>query len=345
MPLLIFGAGAIGQWLGALLASEGHEVQLHGRPRVAEAIAARGGISLNGEAPIEVPFSTDIEQLRGKAFSCVICTVKTYAVRQALEELESSGAGFGDLVSFQNGWGTEDEYIRRFPRHKLWTLTTTRAVGMDAPGVLLPSNKGGLAIAPWEHEGTSSTSPVQLRRLPVPLVLRKRGKDQKWSKLLLNVMGNATGAVTGLSPRQYAESPKLMRLELVLLREAMAVGKAMGLNWVDLPDFAVPLFCNLIEKLPLRVMAPVVGRKMRNARGDKLPSLFEDLKHPDAPSEIEHMNGAVVSEGARIGVPTPHQALLMEAFWRCRRESAFWERLRNKPERLADILEPSKTGQ
>lgn len=341
MPILIFGAGAIGQWLGALLVSEGHAVQLHGRPRVAEALRARGGISLNGGAPIEVPFSCQLDELRGQKFSSVICTVKTYAVRQALEELAQSGCRFGDLVSFQNGWGTEHHYLELFPRHKLWTLTTTRAVGIEAPGVLLPSEKGGLAIAPWEHEGTASTSPIQLRRLPIPVVLRQRGKDQKWSKLLLNVMGNATGAVTGLSPRDYAARPRLMRLELVLLREAMAVGKALGFRWVELPGFNVPFFCNLIEKLPLAVMAPIVGKKMGGARGDKLPSLFEDLKNPQAPSEIDAMNGAVVEEGARIGTPTPHQALLMEAFNRCRSEPGFWERLRNKPERLVDILEPS----
>jgi 2-dehydropantoate 2-reductase len=339
-PVLIFGAGAIGQWLGALLAGEGHAVQLHGRPRVAEAIRARGGISLNGGPPVAVPFSDHLEELRGRQFSSVICTVKTYAVRQALEELAGSNCQFGDLVSFQNGWGTEQHYLDLFPRHKLWTLTTTRAVGVEAPGVLTPSNKGGLAMAPWEDEGTASTSPVELRRLPIPLVLRRRGREQKWSKLLLNVMGNATGAVTGLSPRDYATRPRLMRLELMLVREAMAVGKAMGLRWVELPDFNVPFFCRLIEKLPLAVMAPIVGKKMGGARGDKLPSLFEDLQNPDAPSEIEAMNGAVVAEGARIGNPTPRQALLMEVFWRCRREPAFWERLRNKPERLVDLLEP-----
>lgn len=341
MPILIFGAGAIGQWLGALLHSAGHSVQLHGRPAVAESIARRGGISLNGGPPQDVPFSTDLEMIAGREFSTVICTVKTYAVQSALEELASAELRFGDIVSFQNGWGTEEHYLRHFPRHKLWTLTTTRAVGVEAPGVLLPSDKGGLAIAPWEHEGTASTSPVQLRRLPIPLVQPRRGKDQKWSKLLLNVMGNATGAVTGLSPRDYAASPKLMRLELQLLREAMAVGRALGLRRVKLPGFDVPFFCNLIERLPVGVMAPIVGRKMSGARGDKLPSLFEDIAHPDAPSEIEAMNGAVVVEGARIGVPTPHQSLLMEAFWRCRREPAFWERLRAKPERLCDILEPA----
>lgn len=338
--ILIYGAGAIGQWLGALLVLGGNSVQLHGRPKVAQAIAERGGISFHGGTRISIPFSTSPDELTGKRFRSVICTVKTYAVRQALEELASVGTEFGDLVSFQNGWGTEEHYLELFPRHKLWTLTTTRAVGIAGPGDLYPAEHGGLAIAPWEDEGTSSSAPVELRRLSLPLILPRRGREQKWSKLLLNVMGNATGAVTGLSPKDYAGYPRLMRLELALLREAMAVGQAMGLGRVELPGFAVPFFCRLIERLPLAVMAPIIGKKMAGARGDKLPSLFEDLQHPEAPTEIDHMNGAVVSEGLRLGVPTPRQALLMEVFHRCRREPAFWERLRAKPDRLADLLEP-----
>ncbi len=341
--ILIYGAGAIGQWLGALLSSGGNDVQLHGRPRVAEALAERGGVSLNGGSPIPVAFSTQPDELTGKRFSTVICTVKTYAVRQALEELAAARPQFEDIVSFQNGWGTEDDYLELFPQHKLWTLTTTRAVGVEGPGDLSPSDKGGLAIAPWEHNGTATTSPIELRRVPIPLVQPQRGKDQKWSKLLLNVMGNATGAVTGLSPKEFSTRPKLMRLELLLLREAMQVGKAMGLRRIELPGFPIPLFCNLIEKLPVSLMAPIVGKKMSGARGDKLPSLFEDIAFPERPSEIYQMNGAVVSEGARLGVPTPYQTLLMECFERCRREPAYWERLKAKPERLADILEPARS--
>lgn len=342
--ILIYGAGAIGQWLGALLSSGGNDVQLHGRPRVAEAIAERGGVSLNGAPPVAVAFSTRPEELRGKSFSSVICTVKTYAVRQALEELAEAAPSFDDLISFQNGWGTEEHYLDLFPQHKLWTLTTTRAVGVEAPGDLSPSDKGGLAVAPWEPDDSGNSSPVELRRVPIPLVQPSRGRDQKWSKLLLNVMGNATGAVTGLSPKEFSARPKLMRLELLLLREAMNVGKAMGLRRIELPGFPIPVFCHLIEKLPVSVMAPIVGKKMSGARGDKLPSLFEDIAFPERPSEIYEMNGAVVREGARLGVPTPYQSLLMECFERCRREPAYWERLKARPERLADILEPARSA-
>lgn len=337
MDILIFGAGAIGQWLGALLASSGCRVQLHGRPRVAEAIAKQGGISLNGEPPQHVSFSTELDELKGRQFSSVVCTVKTYAVRSALEELRSIKPAFEHLVSFQNGWGTEAAYTENFPHHKLWTLTTTRAVGVEGPGQLAPSPKGGLAIAPW-RQGDNISSPVEFRKVPIALVQPNRGIDLKWSKLLLNIIGNATGAITGLSPNALAERPKLMKMELLLVREAMAVGKALGVERVDLPGFPIKLISNMIEKLPVPMVAPLVAAKMRRARGDKLPSLFFDLENPTAPSEIDDLNGAVVREGNRLGVSTPHQTLLLEAFSRCRTEPTFWERVRNTPDRLADIL-------
>ncbi len=315
-------------------------MQLHGRPSAGDAIAARGGISLDGSEPLDVPFSTSLDQLRGQTFSTVICTVKTYAVASALEELKASGVQFRDLVSFQNGWGTEQHYSELFPDHPLWTLTTTRAIGVEAPGVITQADKGGLAVAPWDPEKTTHSSPVALRRLPIPLVRPSRGIDQKWSKLLLNVMGNATGAVTGLAPKVYADHPKLMRLELLLVREAMKVGRAFGIERVDLPGFPIRAMSTMIEKLPLPVISPIVAKKMKTARGEKLPSLFEDLKYPDTPSEFDAMNGAVVRVGAELGVPTPYQSLLMEVFQRCRQEPPFWERLRNNPDRLADLLNP-----
>lgn len=315
-------------------------MQLHGRASVGSAIAEQGGIRLDDGEPLKIPFSSELEELRGRQYSAAICTVKTYAVGTALRELKASGAGFKDLVSFQNGWGTEPLYSQMFPDLPLWTLTTTRAIGVQAPGVIYQADKGGLAISAWEPEKTTHTSPVALRRLRIPLVQPSRGVDQKWSKLLLNVMGNATGAVTGLAPAQYAEYGKLMRLELLLVREAMEVGRALGVERVDLPGFPIRLLSGMIERLPLAVISPIVAKKMKTARGDKLPSLFEDLKNPEAPSEIDAMNGAVVKVGAQLGVPTPYQTLLMEVFHRCRQEPSFWERLRNKPERLADLVNP-----
>lgn len=338
MSVLIFGAGAIGQWLGALLASEGVEVQLHGRPRVAKALAQLGGVQIDQGPPIPIPFSSEPRELKGREFDTLICTVKTFAVPSAVAEIKSLKLKFNHLVSFQNGWGTEHLYSDAFPEHKFWNLTTTRAVGAEGPGRLTPSDKGGLAIAPAD-ESTRGLPPAQIRSVRIPLIICQRGQDLKWSKLLLNLIGNATGAVTGLSPNQYAAHPKLMRAEILLCREALAVGKALGIQRVDLPGFPIKLLSNLIETLPLGLVTPIIARKFRGARGDKLPSLFQDLEHPDKPTEIDHLNGAVVEQGKKVGVATPRHDALTRLFHHCRREPATWHQLRAEPTRLAAMLE------
>lgn len=334
---LIFGAGAIGQWLGALLHSTGTDVTLHVRPRVAECIRDQGGIILDGAAPLDLKLSTTLEELQGRHFSTVISTVKTYAVTAALEEIKASRLTFEQLVSFQNGWGTDESYLDFFPEAQVWALTTTRAVGSERPGNLSPSSKGGLALAPWSPN-LREQIPECLKKVKIPLVVLDRGIDLKWSKLLLNLMGNATGAVTGLSPQHLAEHPRLMKAELLLVREAIAVGNAMGVQRSDLPGFRVKSLSTALEKLPLTLMAPIIAAKMKRARGDKLPSLFFDLENPTSPTEIDALNGAVVREGERLGLPTPKQKGLLDLFHRCRRDQELWSQIRREPIRLLEYV-------
>lgn len=333
---LIFGAGAIGQWLGALLHSSGSQVQLHVRPSVKEAIDQNGGVSLNDSLPVPLALSTSPEELKGKKFQTVICTVKTYAVDSALRELEKSGVEFEELVSFQNGWGTDDLYPAIFPKAKFWTLTTTRAVGVEQPGRLAPAKKGGLAVAPWS--ATARGIPQCLRRVTIPLVVLERALDLKWSKLMLNLIGNATGAITGLAPNQLAEHKRLMRAELLLAREAIAVSNALGARRSDLPGFPIRILSGALEKMPLSLVTPLISAKMKSARGDKLPSLFSDLEDASRPTEIDALNGAVVDEGVALGVPTPKQRALVALFHRCRDDQELWNQLRRDPIRLLEYV-------
>ncbi|MFA5507554.1 MAG: ketopantoate reductase C-terminal domain-containing protein [Vulcanimicrobiota bacterium] len=336
MTALVFGAGAIGQWLGALLHSSGSDVLLHVRPGVKQAIDELGGVVLNNAPPVAVPMSSSLDELRGKEFKTVICTVKTYAVASALKELKEAEIQFEELVSFQNGWGTDPQYVEAFPTTNFWTLTTTRAVGVDRPGFLSPAQKGGLAVAPWSS-GVRGI-PQCLRRVTIPLVVLERSLDLKWSKLLLNLIGNATGAITGLPPNQLAGHSRLMKAELLLAREAIAVANALGVRRSDLPGFPIKLLSTALEKMPLRLVAPVISAKMRQARGDKLPSLFFDLEEPGRPTEIDSLNGAVVQEGLATGVPTPKQDALVKLFHRCREDQELWTLLQAEPVRLLEYV-------
>lgn len=310
-------------------------MELFGRSSAKETLQRNGGIVLNDAPAVSLPFHSDLSELEGRHFDTVICTVKTYAVESALKDLADSKLTFAQLVTFQNGWGSEVHYQTAFPSHPLWVATTTRAVGVEPSGQLLPSNKGGLAVAPW---GSEEGLPECFKKVKIPLVKIDRGIDLKWSKLLLNLIGNATGAVMGLAPNQLAENPQLMQTELLLAREALLVGKALGAKRVNLPGFPVVALSAALEKLPPKFVAPLIASRLRGARGDKLPSLFFDLENPSRPSELDQLNGAVASEGHRNGVATPKQKALVDLFHRCRAQPQVWASLRAQPTLMLEYV-------
>jgi 2-dehydropantoate 2-reductase len=137
----------------------------------------------------------------------------------------------------------------------------------------------------------------------------------KWSKLLANLIANATGAILDMDSDVIYRDPRLFEVERRQLREAVAVMKRLGLSPVALPGGAVPWLARSLW-LPSWLARPILTRVVGGARAGKAPSLRLHVRSaaPGAPSaeqtEVEWMNGAVARAGAELGVATPVNAHL-----------------------------------
>jgi 2-dehydropantoate 2-reductase len=133
----------------------------------------------------------------------------------------------------------------------------------------------------------------------------------KWSKLILNLIGNATSAILDMPTRETFADQRVFRIEGAMLREALAVMRAQSIGPVDLPGSPVRLLAFGIRFAPLfilqRILQPMVG----GGRGDKPPSLLVDMRSGKTQSEIDELNGAIVQAGKTIGVKTPVNAALV----------------------------------
>ena len=112
----------------------------------------------------------------------------------------------------------------------------------------------------------------------------------------------------------------------------------MGVERVDLPGFSVRFFSRALERLPLPIVAPAIAKKMKSARGEKLPSLFYDLEDPTRPTELDALNGEIASQGEELGVATPKNRALTSLFHRCRQDPELWLAIRDKPHILMDYV-------
>jgi 2-dehydropantoate 2-reductase len=127
----------------------------------------------------------------------------------------------------------------------------------------------------------------------------------KWSKMLTNLLANASSAILDMTPAEILSHPGLYRVEIAQLREAISVMRAHQIHVVDLPGTSVRMYawaiCNLHPWLSQLFISRIAGK----GRGRKMPSFHIDLHSARGKSEVDYLNGAVVRFGEQMSIPTP----------------------------------------
>ena len=326
MRILVIGAGAIGGLIASQLALGGHDVTLVARGQLAEQIR-RDGLCLIREGQAQtVRTLTVVESLAELAmdawrgpFDWLALTVKAFDVRQAAEEIRAAFPVPPPVVTFQNGVGSEDAAAEVLGADHVVAATVTIPVSVPEPGHVHVRNKGGIGIAPYcNARGRPTTAEAAKRiaeamRLAGFVVTEYRDyRAMKWSKLLLNMVGNAIPAIVDMPPDEELGQPGLFRLERDAFKEAMAVMKALRIKVVNLPGQPAVLLPLGMKFLPRFILQPALRNLAVSGRGGKMPSLYIDMTSGRGQSEVEYLNGAVVKAGANAGVPTPVNRTITE---------------------------------
>jgi 2-dehydropantoate 2-reductase len=136
----------------------------------------------------------------------------------------------------------------------------------------------------------------------------------KWSKLLLNIINNASSAILDEAPSQIISHPQLLDMEIEAIAEGVQVMKAMNLSPVNLPGYPVDWLARLVSTgwLPAAAKRVLLRPSMQGGRGAKMPSLHIDLAAGRTTSEVEALNGAIARAGQALGIATPVNETLTE---------------------------------
>jgi 2-dehydropantoate 2-reductase len=306
---VVVGAGAVGSFLGGTLAAAGWDVTLLGRrgggdgsmtPLVIDGPKGRRvTVPLRRVgAPDAAPATADV----------VILAVKMYDLDGALRV----AARWPDatLATAQNGVGAE-ALATASRTSPLIALSLTTAVEAIPDGVAR-RRTGGLGIAPvrgdtaaLRHELADAFADGGLPTIACP-----DAAAMKWSKLLANLVANATSGLLDMDAGAVWADAAGFDLERRQLHEAVAVMRAQDLGVVSLPGGQVRALL-LGLRFPAFLARPVIALAIGRARGGKDPSLRVRLRGGGpGPTEARWLNGAVAEAGARLGVATPVNAAL-----------------------------------
>ena len=332
----IIGAGAVGAYVGAYMSQAGEDVTLVDFwPEHVQAMRTQGlRISHLRDVPeFTVPVRalhvTDVQQLSKEAPIDIafVCT-KAYDTAWATMLVRPYLAPAGVVVSLQNcineetiagivGWG-----------RTLGAIASSITVELCEPGHVRRAGgkrgAGHTVFRAGELHGRTTPRVEEICRL---LSLADSAKvtdnlwGERWSKLVINVMGNGMSACTGLISRDILLDDRLRHFTMRLGSEAIRVGQALGYRLEEIHHLDPDLIARAGEGDPAS-RAEYDAHRLAEANkpggGAHRPSMGQDMVKGRR-TEIEFLNGFVVDRGRTADVPTPANAALTDIVKRVER--------------------------
>jgi 2-dehydropantoate 2-reductase len=343
---LVIGAGAIGTYVGGSLALNGCPVVFLVRPETAGILERKGlRLELNHEEyRVKNPLiAASIEQaLAHGLFHCAIFAIKSFDTESALETLAPWTAELPPFLCLQNGVENEARLAERLGTENVIAGTVTSSIRLQEPGDIVLERHRGLGVGGGHRISGSLVEAFNSAGLNA--LSYSDPAAMKWSKLLTNLLANATSAILDVSPAEVFGHSGLYRIEIEQLREVLQVMKAQGIPVVDLPGTPVRTLAFAARTLPAALSHFLLKKALAGGRGGKMPSFHMDLHSGRGQTEVDFLNGAVVRSGMRLGIPTPVNRTLTEILLALARGDLPLESFAHHPGRLLEEIQRRSSG-
>ena len=285
MNIGIIGAGAMGTLFGFHLAARCSVTILDDNADVVRAVE-RHGLRVNDEPARFVAIADRPRDLYGSHM--LFLFVKAVDTLRALRAFAGELDPTAPVISLLNGVGNEDAIKTALGGAVPVILgITTESSQTVEPGHVRSSQAGNTIIGSTTASSTISRTVTELLTgsgLRAAVVYDIR--PHLWGKLVVNASINALSAILDCDAGDIPNDPNAARLAEALAEETAGVAAALKIN---LP------FVN-----PWQYVTEVVA-----LGADSKSSMAYDLESGH-PSEIAHINGAVVAFGRRTATPTPY---------------------------------------
>jgi len=294
MKTVIIGAGAMGSLFGGLLSFSGQEVWLVDVWKEHVNAICSNGLAIEKKGAtqiISVNATTDIRSI-GKA-DLVLFFVKTYNTEKAVSDslaLEKEDTLF---LTLQNGLGNEETICQKIDRKKVILGITGQGATLVGPGSIRHAGWAKTYIGEPDGKMTDRTNQIaqMFCKAGIETEVSSHIHDLVWEKLFVNVGINALAALLGIKNGQILDFPETLRLLDSLVNEAVEVARRKGIQ---------------IEGNPIERVKTVIEATRENRC-----SMGQDLDRKRK-TEIDAINGAVLREAERLGIPVPYNRMITD---------------------------------
>jgi 2-dehydropantoate 2-reductase len=305
MKICIFGAGAIGGYMGAKLAAVGADVSLVARGPHLAALQSKGLTLIeDGHSTTHRVRATDDPNTLGPQ-DYVILTLKAHSVPGIVDQISPLLGPQSTLVSGVNGvpwWyfhrlggpydGTRlasvdpgDVQWNGFGPDRVLGCVVYPAAEVSEPGTIthVEGNRFSLGEPSGEKSGRAEALSKALTAAGLKAPVRPRLRDEIWVKLWGNLSFNPISALTHATLDVLCTNPGTRAVARAMMVEAQAIAEKLGVTF------------------PIDVDRRIDGGA---AVGAHRTSMLQDLT-AGRPLEIDALVGSVAELGRLTKTPTP----------------------------------------
>ncbi|MBI3330236.1 MAG: 2-dehydropantoate 2-reductase [Nitrospinae bacterium] len=322
--LAFMGAGGVGSYVGGHFTRAGEDVTLIDPwPEHIDTIK-RDGLHLSGTQGEYVVHPRalhlhEVQSLFKDPLDIAFVCTKSYDTVWATEMISQYLAPSGFVVSLQNsineeriagvvGWG-----------RVIGCIASSISVNAYKPGHVVrtvqPGGPGYTVFRVGEVHGRITPRVEELARMLTVIDSSKVTTNlwgERWTKLVVNSMGNGVSAITGLGSKDMTLNPDTRRLSIQLAGEGIAVGQALGFNLESIRGIAPELYraAGQGERKAFEEVEDGILKGLSRMTDEGRPSTGQDILKGRR-TEIDFLNGLVVAKGEEAGIPAPtHKALV-----------------------------------
>lgn len=302
--IAVFGAGAIGCWIGGRLSAGGADVTLIGRPRVMAELDKGLRVSELHGGTKEAKPAVATQASAAATADLVVVTVKSAATAEAARELAPVLAAHAVVVSLQNGVRNVSVLRDALHDHRVLAGMVPFNVVRRGPGAYLRASGGTLMFE--AHDAIAPLSEACLKA-DLPFELRDDMPAVQWSKLVLN-LNNAINALSGKPLAEELADRDFRRCLAMCQQEALGLLRLAEQPLARITPLPTPWIAKMLT-VPNGVFK-LLGRRVVAVDPHARSSMWDDLE-AKRPTEVDYIQGEIVALANRLGRHAPINARLV----------------------------------
>jgi len=304
MRILVVGAGAIGSLFGAYL-SRTNDVVLLGRSYHMSAIEQQG-LRISGKTTMHCRLpAVDAVQKISEPPDIILLTVKSYDTENAMKQIHHLVHDETMVISLQNGLGNIETMERIIQKQQILAGVTTHGVIFSKPGEIIHSGQGHTLLG----ELTCARSP---RLQKIVQLFNEAGIEtdasdniirELWVKAIINSSINPITAFFQCKNGYLLQNAVLENIVEQVREESTCIALKAGM----------PLKSNEV----IRRMKEVIHETAEN-----YSSMAQSVQQGKR-TEIDSINGYLMTIGKRHGIKTPLNSMLVDLIYSITKDHEF----------------------